>query len=149
MEAGSHQPRPASVERRSPPVPDSLVAQGTIGGTEATAAVTVDTPAAHHAARLVAGNAGDHMLVYALLRAANQTPSYEDFVTWLDEPTYEPSDRLLVKQDERILAHVQLLQRTAWFEGVKLPIGSLQDLAVLPEYADAGYEEIGRASCRE
>ena len=91
-------------------------------------------------ARLVAGNAGDHSPVFALLRAANQSPSYEDFLTWLDEPTYEPSDRLLIKQAERIVAHVQLLQRTAWFDDVKLPVGSLQDLAVLPEYSDAGYE---------
>ena len=90
--------------------------------------------------RLVTGHAGDHALVHALLRAANQAPSYEDFVTWLDEPTYEPTDRLLVKHGERIVAHVQLLARTAWFDGVQVPIAGVQDLAVLPEYAQAGYE---------
>ena len=93
-------------------------------------------------ARLVAGNAGDHRPVFSLLRAANQSPSNEDFVTWLDEPTYEPSDRLLMKQGERILAHVQLLHRTAWFDGVKLPVGSVLDLAVLPEYTEAAFERL-------
>ena len=90
--------------------------------------------------RLVVGHAGDHVLVHALLRAVNQTPSYEDFVTWLDEPTYEPADRLLIKRSDSILAHVQVLHRTAWFGGVKIPAGTVQDLAVLPEYAGAGYE---------
>jgi hypothetical protein len=92
--------------------------------------------------RLVSGHAGDHALVHSLLRAANQAPSYEDFLTWLDEPTYEPTDRLLVKHRERIVAHVQLLARTAWFDGVHVPIGGLQDLAVLPEYVQAGYEPL-------
>jgi ribosomal protein S18 acetylase RimI-like enzyme len=78
--------------------------------------------------------------VYSLLRSVNQSPSYEDFVSWLDEPTYEPGDRLLLKQGERIIAHIQLLSRMAWFEGVKVPISGLQDLTVLPEYSQAGLE---------
>ena len=67
-------------------------------------------------------------------------PSYDDFVTWLDEPTYEPSDRLLVKHGNQIVAHLQVLHRTAWFDDVRLPVGSAQDLAVLPEYSHAGYD---------
>lgn len=86
------------------------------------------------------GNAGEHKLIHALLRAANQSPSLEDFQTWLDEPTYEPADRLLVKHNGQIVAHVQVLDRLAWFGGVRLPIGSVQDLAVLPEYHNAGCE---------
>jgi predicted acetyltransferase len=99
--------------------------------------------------RLVFAHAGDHALVYALLRAANQTPSHEDFVSWLDEPSYEPSDRLLIKQGEQIIAHVQLLQRTGWFDGVKIALGSLQDLAVLPEFAQGGYEQTLLAAADE
>ena len=93
-------------------------------------------------ARLVTGNAGDHKLVHALLRAANQAPSYEDFLAWLDEPTYEPTDRLLVKLGGQIVAHVQVLDRVAWFHGVKLPVGGVEGLATLPEYRDAGYERL-------
>jgi predicted acetyltransferase len=90
--------------------------------------------------RLVFAHASDHALVHALLRAANQSPSYEDFLTQLDEPSYEPADRLLLQHGKQLIAHVQLAQRMAWFGGVKLRIGSLQDLAVLPEYAQAGCE---------
>jgi predicted acetyltransferase len=91
---------------------------------------------------LVTGNAGDHKLVHALLRAANQAPSYDDFITWLDEPSYEPTDRLLVKLGSQIIAHVQVLDRVAWFDGVRLPVGGVQDLATLPEYNGAGYERL-------
>jgi predicted acetyltransferase len=94
------------------------------------------------AIRLVTGHAGDHMLVYTLLRAANHAPSYEEFLAWIDEPTYEPTDRLLVKFGSRIIAHVQVLDRVAWFHGVKLPVGGVEGLATLPEYRDAGYERL-------
>jgi GNAT superfamily N-acetyltransferase len=92
--------------------------------------------------RLVAAHAGDHALVYSLLRAVYQAPAHEDFNSWIDEPTYEPCDRLLVKHGEQIVAHAQLLHRAAMFHGVKLPVAGIQDLAVLPEYARAGYERL-------
>jgi hypothetical protein len=91
-------------------------------------------------ARLAFAQVSDHAAIHALLRAANQSPSYEDFLTSLDEPSYEPTDRLLLRYGQQIVAHAQLLQRMAWFGGVKVAVGSVQDLAVLPEYAQAGYE---------
>ena len=88
------------------------------------------------------GNAGDHKLVYELLRAANQAPAYETFLAWLDEPTYEPLNRLLVKRDSQLVAHVQLLDRVAWFHSVKVTLGGVEDLVALPEYRDFGYERM-------
>lgn len=92
--------------------------------------------------RLVTANAGDHALVHALLRAVQQAPSPEDFATWLDEPSYEPSDRLLVKRGDQIVGHVQVLHRGAWFHGIQLPVGAVQDLATLPEYRQFGYDRL-------
>ncbi|MEX2317983.1 MAG: GNAT family N-acetyltransferase [Pirellulales bacterium] len=92
--------------------------------------------------QLVTGHAGDHALVYSLLRAVNQAPAQEDFISWMDEPSYEPSDRLLVKHGEQIVGHAQLLHRTASFHGIRLPVAGMQDLAVLPEYVPAGYERL-------
>jgi predicted acetyltransferase len=89
---------------------------------------------------LVTGNAGDHKLIHAMLRVADRAPNYEEFLAWLEEPTYEPTDRLLVKREGQILAHVQLLARAAWFQGVKLPVGGVAGLATLPECREAGYE---------
>jgi predicted acetyltransferase len=101
------------------------------------------------ASSLVGGHAGDHALVYSLLRTVHQSPSYEDYLTWLDEPAYEPSDRLLVKVGDHIVAHLQLLHRTAWFDGVKLPVGSALDLAVLPEFSQAGYDQFVIAAAEQ
>lgn len=95
-----------------------------------------------HPVRLVSGNASEHKLVHALLRAAGQAPTYEDFLGWSDDPTYEPSDRLLVKRDGQIIAHAQVLDRLAWFHGVKLPVGGVEQLAAFPEYRDAPYERL-------
>lgn len=85
-------------------------------------------------------NAGDHKPIYDFLRIANSAPSYEDYLASFDEPTYEPTDRLLVKFDGQIIAHALVLDRVAWFHGVKLPVGGIECLATLPEYCDAGYE---------
>lgn len=90
--------------------------------------------------RIVVGNVGDHVLVVELLRAAGHAHSAEDFASWLDEPSYEPADRLVVRREGRIAGHVQVLFRTAWFGGVKLPVAGLIDLAVLPELQLAGWE---------
>jgi predicted acetyltransferase len=106
-------------------------------------------PRDHSAPRLTTANAGDHKLVHSLLRAVHQTPSYEDFVTWLDEPAYDPADRLLARQGDQIIAHVHVLHRVAWFDGVQVPVGSIQDLAALPEYRQAGYEALLLAAAQQ
>jgi len=113
--------------------------KGNLGATTArSAAAAYGVP--RDVPRLVTGNAGDHQPIHTLLRAANQAPSYEDFVTWLDEPAYEPTNRLLMKRGSQIIAHVHVLARSAWFQGVELPVGGLLDLAVLPEHREAGCE---------
>ena len=90
-------------------------------------------------ARLVTANAGDHALIYDLLLAVQQGPSRDEFHASLDEPQYEPSDRLLVKIGSRIVSHVQLIRRQMKFGSIQLPIAEVAWLATLPEYASAGY----------
>jgi predicted acetyltransferase len=87
------------------------------------------------------GNVGDHVLVEELLRACGRAPSPEGFSAWLDEPSYEPADRLLIRRQGRILAHAQLLFRLTSFGGVKVPSAGLIDLATLPEYETEGLEQ--------
>jgi predicted acetyltransferase len=94
------------------------------------------------AVRLVTGSAGDHKLVYALLRAANRAPAYERFQSWLDEPSYEPLNRLLVKRGSQLVAHSQVFDRVAWFQGMQFPVGGIEDPATLLEYRGAGYERL-------
>jgi ribosomal protein S18 acetylase RimI-like enzyme len=93
-------------------------------------------------ARLVVANAGDHAPIHTLLRAVNQSPTYQDFISWLDEPSYQPTDRMLVKDSGQIVAHVQVLHRVAMFADVKVPVGGLQDFAVLPELVPLNYDRL-------
>jgi predicted acetyltransferase len=92
-------------------------------------------------ARIVAGNQGDHQLVLELLVQTRQAPLAEDFQSRLDEPSYRPSDRLLVRHNASLLAHVHLASHIAWFEGQRLPVVKLEDFASLPEYRQAGYDD--------
>jgi GNAT superfamily N-acetyltransferase len=95
------------------------------------------------------GQPGDHALVYALLRSLNQAPRHEDFLSGLDEPGYEPCDRLLLKFNRTLVGHVQVLHRAAWFHGVKLPIAGLADFAVLPEWQRTGHPQLIIAAAEE
>ena len=83
---------------------------------------------------ILAGNAGDNPLVLQLLIQANQCDLAEDFQSRLDEPLYQPSDRLLVRRDDQLIGQVQVSKLIAWFHGQRFPIARLQDFVTLPEY---------------
>jgi hypothetical protein len=91
-------------------------------------------------ARIVAGNAGDHPLVLQLLVETHHAAFADDFQTRLDEPNYRPTDRLLLRRDRDLVAHVHVANHFAWFEGQRVPIVTLEDFAALPEFSHAGYE---------
>jgi predicted acetyltransferase len=90
--------------------------------------------------RIVTANAGDHPLLLQLLVQAQQAALAEDFQSRLDEPSYRPADRLIVRRDKAMLAHVHVAGHIAWFEGQRIPIVKLEDFAVLPEYRESGYD---------
>lgn len=88
---------------------------------------------------VAAGTAGDHPAVYQFLLSVFHEPSSAELQSQLDEPTYEPSDRLLVKHGDRVAAHLRLVRREMRFGASTLPIAYLADLATLPEYRGRGY----------
>jgi hypothetical protein len=92
-------------------------------------------------ARIESGSPGDHPLVLQLLVEARQAALGEDFQSRLDEPSYRPSDRLLVRRDQALVAHVHLASCIGWFENQRVPLVKLQDFATLPEFARAGYDD--------
>jgi GNAT superfamily N-acetyltransferase len=89
---------------------------------------------------IVAGNAGDHPLVLQLLVETHHAAFADDFQTRLDEPNYRPTDRLLLRRDRDLLAHIHVANHFAWFAGQRVPIVTLEDFAALPEFSHAGYE---------
>lgn len=95
-------------------------------------------PAADRA-EVVRAHAGDHAPIHELLLAVCQRPSVEEFQASLDDPSYDPSDRLLIRRDGRVVSHVQLKKRQMCFGGARLPVAEVEWLATLPEYRSAGY----------
>lgn len=85
-----------------------------------------------------AGIAGDHPAVHQFLLAVFREPSIGEFQAQLDEPSYEPNDRLLVKRCGHIVAHVRIADREMHFGASILPVSRVCDLATLPEFRGQG-----------
>ncbi len=82
---------------------------------------------------------GDHPAIARLLRAVFHGPSRDEFQASLDDPYYEPSDRLLIKLAGRIASHVHLVKRTMTLGSQRLPISRLRHLATTAEYRGRGF----------
>jgi GNAT superfamily N-acetyltransferase len=89
--------------------------------------------------QLVVANSGDHPSSHHFLLSVFQDPSYDEFISLLDDPYYEPSDRLLVKYKDRILSHLLMSQRTMHFLSEGVPVSILNWLGTLPEFRGLGY----------
>jgi GNAT superfamily N-acetyltransferase len=83
--------------------------------------------------------AGDHAAVHQLLTAVFQGPTRDDFYSALEDPVYEPCDRLVVKRGAQVLSHLHLAQRVMRFGDDSLPLSTAYRLATLPEYRGRGY----------
>jgi predicted acetyltransferase len=86
----------------------------------------------------VTARPGDHHSVHRLLVSLLHEPTAAEFQAQLEDPFYEPTDRLLVKRGEQIVAHTRLTNREMQFGGALIPISKLNDLVVLPEYRGEG-----------
>src|SRR6266567_4916887 len=60
------------------------------------------TPIAAPRLRLAVAKTGDHGLLHNLLVSVFHGPSLAEFQAQLDEPGYEPADRLIVKDGDEI-----------------------------------------------
>jgi len=88
---------------------------------------------------VVAANAGDHPSVYQFLTAVFQGPSRGEFRASLEDPFYEPHDRLLAKRGSQIVGHVQVTQRVMQFGPLQLPVAWLDWLGTLPGSRHQGH----------
>ncbi len=81
---------------------------------------------------------GDHLDIYQLLLAVFQGPSLEEFSATQDDPLYEPTDRLIIKRESRLIAHAHLTKRILCFGSARFPVAGLNWLGTLPEYRGQG-----------
>lgn len=88
-------------------------------------------------------NAGDHTLIHRLLLATQQHPAWERFSAWLEDPYYDPADRILLRHGNQIIGHVHITNRTIYWGGERIVSAGLHDLVALPEYDEpAGTGEL-------
>ena len=80
----------------------------------------------------------DHAAVHHFLAAVFQGPRPEEYKSSLEDPFYEPHDRLLAKRGSKIVAHVHLTHRVMRFGSTSIPVAGLNWLGTLPEYRGQG-----------
>ncbi len=69
----------------------------------------------------------------AFLTQHYQVPLTEDFQSRLDDPTYKPTDRMLLVRAGQLIGHLQLSRQSAWFERERIPTAAIHDCVILPE----------------
>ncbi|MEE8452989.1 MAG: GNAT family N-acetyltransferase [Thermoguttaceae bacterium] len=87
---------------------------------------------------VVHGTGADHMSIYYFLKTVFEGLARREFRASLEDPFYEPNDRLLVRRGNRIVGHVQVTHRVMQFGPLQIPVAGLSDLAVSPEWRGRG-----------
>jgi GNAT superfamily N-acetyltransferase len=88
---------------------------------------------------VAAATASDHAAIHQTLLDVFQSPDAAEFAAQLEDPQYEPCDRLIIKQRDRVAAHLQLTRRTWRFGAARIPIAGVHWLCTLPEMRGNGY----------
>jgi predicted N-acetyltransferase YhbS len=88
--------------------------------------------------RLALARTGDHPSIHDFLLSVFHGPTAAEFQAQLDEPGYEPIDRLLVKHGDEIVAHLRLARQTIQLGAATLPVARCMDLATAPELRSRG-----------
>ncbi len=88
---------------------------------------------------VIAAQGGDTPAVYFFLTNVFQAPSRAEFKASLEDPFYEPHDRLLIKRGGQVIAHTHLTHRTMQFGSAGIPIAELGWLGTLPECREKGH----------
>jgi predicted N-acetyltransferase YhbS len=98
----------------------------------------VASPIASPRLRLATARTGDHPSIHELLVSVFHGPSIAEFQAQLDEPGYEPVDRVIVKDGDQIAAHLRLARQTIQLGSATLPAARFMDLATAPAYRSRG-----------
>jgi predicted N-acetyltransferase YhbS len=89
-------------------------------------------------ANLSPARAGDHHAIYRLLISNQQRPSAAEFQAQLEDPYYEPTDRLIARNRNQVFAHTLLVQREMHLGRLTVPVLMVNDLVVSPEIRGRG-----------
>jgi predicted N-acetyltransferase YhbS len=79
---------------------------------------------------IIQATAADHVAAYYFLKEVFGGPGRAEFKSTLDDPFYEPRDRLLLRRKGQIIAHAHLTHRAMQFGPVQVPVAGLDWLGV-------------------
>jgi ribosomal protein S18 acetylase RimI-like enzyme len=91
------------------------------------------------APKIIWSRRADHPQIAAFLASNIAAFSAAEFESSLDDPQYEPSDRLLIVEADRIVAHAHIVKRAMRFGASRMPVGRIRHIAVAPEFRGRGY----------
>ena len=82
--------------------------------------------------RFATATASDHAAIACFLGEVFGEPAAAELKASLEDPFYEPHDRLLLRRAGRIIAHVHLTHRVMQFGRRQIPVAGLDWLAIGP-----------------
>ena len=97
---------------------------------------------------VVPANSGDHPLILKFLRQL-QVVHLSEFQQTLDCPTYEPNQRLIIRNRGEIIGHIRIIPRDLRFGASTITSYHLTEVSVLPEYRQAGCLRLLLAAVRQ
>ena len=81
---------------------------------------------------------GDHGPINRFLQNVFRKPTSTDFAAQLEDPQYEPSDRIVARLGNQIIGHARVQMRDIHFGDQQLPIGFVCEMAINPEFHKHG-----------
>jgi len=87
------------------------------------------------------GTEADHEAVYQTLLHVFHGPDRDSFLGALNDPSYRPEQRLLVKVDGRVVSHIHLTERKIRFGGSQIALNGVMWVGTLPEYRGLGFAQ--------
>jgi GNAT superfamily N-acetyltransferase len=99
--------------------------------------------------RIEYGLVSDHAPVLKFLTQTLGVDVAQQSAARLDDPSYRPADRLLVRRRGALIGHVHVARHTAWFENQRIALARLEDFAVSPEHRGTVVERSLLAAAEE
>jgi predicted acetyltransferase len=88
---------------------------------------------------VVEGRTGDHCVAQLLLLNTFHAPSRDEFHAWSEKPGYDPGQRLLIKRQQHLAAHLLLTKYAVRVGDAAVPTQLVHWLATAPEFRQQGY----------
>lgn len=109
-----------------------------LDGDQASVIVLGDSAFERGTVTVTTGRAGDHPAIFRFLQNVFRLPTSTDYAAQLEDPQYEPRDRIVAKLGNQIIGHARVQMRDIQFGDVQLPVGFLCEMATAPEFRNQG-----------